>query len=338
MSYFEKTAVNGLNDVYGFNIESDIHGQLSVAEGTKLVGAAFSGTTTDTNFWTVATSGTGSVADTGATTPAYATLSSGTSNSGYGTLTSVRKTWFVPAKPLKFHGFTTLTNLTVANTTRSWGAMSISGTAPQDGFYFSVNGSGVLSVNAANAGTITSVASGSFNGQAGTSFTLDTNQHHYDILFGVFGAYFFIDEYMIHFIKQTTAPLASTYSLPVSALSVNSASGTASATLQIGMIGILRCGMLLTAPKSYYSSASTAGTVLKYGAGVLHRFLIGAPSTATTITLYDNTSASGTILYSATFPSGGSPIPTFIDFGSLPFFIGLTVAINQSTSVTLIYE
>ena len=334
-----KTSVQGLYDQDGFPGRFDPQARLAVAEATKLVGEAFT-STVDTNFWTVANSGAGSVANTGATTANYATLTSGTANSGYGSLTSVRQAWFVPNFPLDFHSYVTLTSVAVANSTRAWGAMNLNASTPPgitDGFYFSVNGSGTLSVNAANAGSVTSVASGSFNGNM-SQFILDTNQHHYDIILGVFGAYFIIDGVLAHFIKQTTAPLTSTFTLKASAYSENSASGTASATLQVGKLGIARLGLLKNAPKSYQTSAATAATVLKRGPGLLHKLLFGFQTAGGDVALYDNTAASGTLLFDAgTLAKNTNPF--FIDFGDTPFFTGLTLVVAAATNpVTVIYE
>jgi hypothetical protein len=335
MAYFENFNIE--NDQYGFHITSDPQGKLCVEMPIRLVGTSF-GSVTDPNFWTVAKSGTGAVADGGVTTANWATLTSGTSNNGYGSITTVRKSWFIPANPIKLHAYARLTTLAVTGTTRAWGAMSISGNppVPQDGFYFSVNASGTLSVNSANSGVVTSVASGSFNGQV-SSVTLDTNQHHYDIMFGAFGAYFFVDGVMIHNMAQTTSPLTSTFILPASAYAENSASGTTSATLQLAMLGTERLGRHETMPTSAYFAATTTGTVLKYGAGQVHRLLVGAPGSSTTITIYDNTSASGTVLWSGTFPSGGSPIPLFLEM-EFPFYTGLTIVITTNVAVTIVYE
>ena len=331
-----KVGIYELSDQYGFSGSFDPQGKLAVEEPTRLVGNVFT-TTTDTNFWNVANSGAGSGADTGTATPNWATLTSGTANSGYGKISSVRQSWFVAAVPLKFHSYMALPTVTVANTTRAWGALNLgTGVTIRDGFYFSVNGSGALSVNCANNGSVTSVASGSFNGLV-SQVALDANQHHYDIVFGVFGAYFFMDSILIHYLKQTTAPLTSTFTLYASAYSANSASGTTSAVLETGMLAISRLGKLSTAPKSFYNAAITAGTLLKSG-GLLHGLVVAAPGSATTVTLYDNTAASGTILWSATFPSGGNPSPVSVSLFDIPFYTGLELVANVATPLTVVYE
>ena len=324
-----KVGVYELSDQYGFIGTFDPQGRLAVQEPTRLVGNLFTATV-DTAFWTVANSGAGSVADTGATTPNYATFSSGTANSGYGKISSVRLCWFLPSVPLKFHSYATLTTVIVANTTRAWGAMNLSTVAPQDGFFFSVNGSGALSVNCANAGSVTSVASGSFNGLV-SKVALDTNQHHYDIMFGIFGAYFFMDGILIHNMKQTTAPLTSTYTLTAAAYSSNSASGTASATLQLGMLAISRLGKLESAPKSFFTSSTSSGTVLKNGPGILHTINLTNFADSTVVTIYDNVAASGTVIwtYTCSAENPGNIPPTTVNV-EIPFFLGLTVVISTA--------
>jgi len=333
-----RVGVNALADQYGFTGSFDPSHQLAIAEPFHLVGPVFVGTVTDTNFWTVGNSGAGSGADIGSTTTSVATLTSGTANSGYGKLASVCLGRFIPGSPGRFKGYLRLTALSVANTIRAWGAVTLSTVAPQDGFFFSVNGSGILSVNSASGGAVMSVASGSFNGTVET-VTLDTNLHTYEIVYTSSGAWFLVDGVLIHTMLATTAPLVTIMTLPIGAWSANSASGTASAVLQCFNVSIYRLGRGEATNTSHYFSAATTGTVLKYGAGEVHRLLISAPAANNVITLYDNTAASGTVLWgSGTINNAGNPLPFFMDLSDLPFFNGLTYVQTGNTGVTIIYE
>ncbi len=333
-----KVGVNALKDQYGYLGQFDAARMLSVEQPYRLVGVPFIGTTTDTNFWTTAHSGAGSVADTGATTLGVATLVSGTVNSGYGSLQSVRVSRFVFGNQVRFRGLICVPTVVEANSTRAWGAVTLSTVAPQDGFFFSLSGAGVLSVNWAYNGSVTSVASGSFNGLV-SKYTVDTNVHVYEIQYFMASAQFFIDGVLIHSIVPSTAQLVSTFHLPVSAWSANSASGTTSATLQVFASTIHRLGQVDTATKSYYSAAISAGTVLKYGPGLVHDIIIGSPTAGYTITLYDNTAGNGTVLWaSGTISSGGNPSPFALHFGSMPFYTGLTLVSTGTSSFTVMYE
>ncbi len=175
-----KVGINSLKDQYGFSGQFDIARQLSVETPNELVGSAF--ISADANFWTLSNTGTGSGANIGSTTAGVATLTSGTANSGNGQIISVKTAQFIVGSPHRYLGFVRLTATAVANTTRSWGAFTVSAAAtPADGFYFSVNGTGVLSVNSIKGGSVTSVASGSFNGTI-SQFATDTNTHTYEII------------------------------------------------------------------------------------------------------------------------------------------------------------
>lgn len=70
---------------------------------------------------------------------------------------------------------------------------------------------------------------------------------------------------------------------------------------------------------------STATTVVKTGAGLLHALIIGTPVASSVITIFDNTAASGTVLLKITLPAtllNQGPMAVIID---AIFATGLTV-------------
>src|ERR1700694_2992078 len=138
-------------------------GGAMVAISERLVGGGFPpGSVLDTVSWTTAASGAGSAATVGGN---MVTLTSGTANSGYATLTNNFKARFLYASANLLRGTFRLPTLLAANNSRVWGAFNF-GAAPAvlDGYYFSFDGNtGLISVNVANGGVVTSVASGSFN-------------------------------------------------------------------------------------------------------------------------------------------------------------------------------
>jgi hypothetical protein len=322
-----------LQDEFGFKSEFSPMRDLKVAQPYRVVGTSF-GASIDTVFWTAVTSGAGSASGVAA---AIATISSGTANSGYGKLSSTRSGRFLFAHPLMWRGAIRLTAVTVAENTRRWGAFSVSTVTPQNGFYFSVSATGVLSVNNASGGTPSSIDSGSFNGDV-TSYTLDTNVHAYEIVYYTMGAWFYIDDVLIHKITPTTSVLAQSLSVPINIISFNSASGTTSGTIECWNSVIIRMGREETMPISYYQSGTTAGVVLKIGAGQLHSVNVSGVVNNSAITLYDNTAASGTVLWSSG-TMGAQTTPFSIDLHQVHFSTGLTLLIAAANSiVTIAYE
>jgi hypothetical protein len=306
---------------------------LKVNQPYRLVGTVF-GASVDSNFWTVATSGAGSAS--GVAT-ALATVTSGTANSGYGKITSVRSARFLFAHPLLFRGAFRLTALTKAGTTRAWGAVSLSTVTPQNGVYFSVNESDVLSVNYVSGGSVTSIASSSFN--VVPNYTMDTNVHAYEIVYFTMGIWFYIDNVLVHKVTPETSVLFQTLDTPINFWSTNSAGGTTSASLECWNAVIISLGRELTSLTSKYQAGTTAGVNYKTGSGVVHGLVISAVSNNATITLYDNTAASGTILFaSGAMAANTDPFLLGFDEG-LPFTTGLTLVISAANcTVTTIYE
>lgn len=90
---------------------------------------------------------------------------------------------------------------------------------------------------------------------------------------------------------------------------------------------------------SPYNNITTATTtVVKSGAGVLHKLIINTAIASATITLYDNTAASGTKIGTITLPAvitGLSLIDLIYD---LSFATGLTVVTSGLTDLTVIYR
>ena len=300
---------------------------LKTIEPFRLVGTSFT-TSNDTNFWTVSNSGAAS----GATVNVIATLTSGTGNSGYGQIQSVRSGRFIFANPNQFRCISRVTATTVALNTRRWGAFTVSGQTPQDGFYFELSAVGVLSVNMVKGGTPTSIESGLFNGDVG-SIKMDTQKHSYEIIYFMEWADFYVDNVWIHRISPTTAPMTNTLLLPVGATSINSASGVTSGVLEVWSAMILRLGKENSEPKSIHLTTA-ATTTLKLGAGNLHRIVLNNAG-GTLITIYDNTAGSGTVLAIINTPETASAIS--LDY-FIPFAIGLTIVTTGTWDLTVIYE
>jgi len=308
-------------------------GALSVDQTIRLIGPQFVGSTIDDNFWTLANNGTASG---GALANGLVTLTSGTDNSGSGSLTSVQHARFLFVNPNEFRMITRVTDTTVADCTRRWGAIDVTAGTPwtlNNGFYFSLDGAGALSVNYKTAGTgATSVASGAFNGDV-TTYTVDTNAHAYEILYFEAKIWFVIDTVLIHSVPATTAKLTNDFNLHIGAESVNSGSGTTSGVLEVFASSILRIGSPSTVP--ICSNITTNSTnILKRSSGRLHRITVNDFGNANTITVYDNSAASGVIMATIGSTNEG---PFEFD---CEFQTGLTIVQSGGTAsdITVVYD
>ena len=323
-----------LKDNFGFQGQFSPMRDLKIAEPFRVVGSSFEATI-DTAFWTAATSGAGAASG---VANGLATISSGTGNNGYGQLSSVRKARFQFAHPLQFRACIRIPDTTIALNTRRWGAFTVTTTTPQNGCYFEIDAAGAISVVCVSAGTPTAVASGSFNGDGGTTYTLDTNMHRYEIIYFTAGVWFYIDDVLIHTTVPTTAPLSETLTVPINCTSINGAAGVTSGTIQNWNATIIKIGRDVTAPISFYQNGTVADQALKEGAGTLHSIAISDVSNNSVITLFDNTAASGTTVWSSGTMSAKTD-PFSVDLHGIPFYTGLTLAITGAASkATVIYE
>ncbi len=309
------------------------NGALAVDVTHRLVGPQFIGSAIDANFWTLANNGASSAA---ALANGLVTLTSGTANNGSGSLFSKRHARFLFVNPNEFRAVSRVTDVTVAGCTRRWGAIDVTAGSPwtlDNGFYFSLDGEGVLSVNYKTTGSgVTSIESGSFNGDA-SEFTMDTDAHAYEILYYEDMVWFIIDNVLIHRVAATTAKLTNDFNLHCAAESVNSGSGTTSGTLEVFASSILRIGSLATQP--VFSNITTnATTVLKLSPGKLHRIIINTFNASNTLVIYDNTAGSG-----PTIATVNLTVETTLEFG-VEFQTGLVVVTSGGTpgDITVVYD
>lgn len=323
-----QVSVEGLNDHFGFSGQYTPMRDQKTITPFRLVGTAF-GVTTDTNFWTPTNSGTGSASG---VTNAVATISSGTSNSGYGQLKSVRTGRFLFAHPHQFRGAFRLPSTTAALNTRRWGSFTETAQVPQDGVYFEVSATGVLSLKTAKGGSVVNtVTSGSFNGDV-TEYVMDTNVHAYEIMYFTMGVWFYIDNVLIHKFTPTTTTMFNTLDTNICITSINTSSGVTNGTIECWNAVIMRLGEYATAPTSKRITTA-ATTTCKVGSGVLQKITIG--DVGTLLTIYDNTAGSGTVL--AVISGAKTSSIVTVDYG-IPFFTGLTIVSTGTWDAVIIYE
>lgn len=300
--------------------------EMRTVEPVRLVGTTFIGTTLDTNFWTatIAASG-GTIATADLTTmPGALTLSSKTDATGSVIVQSVRKARYTSGSANRYWAQVQFGDTGLADNTKRWGMFD--GT---NGAYFKLAGT-TLSVCTMKAGAETAVASASWNGST-TTPTL-TVANIYEIYITNGKVYFVIGGVLVHTVVASSTTWTATTNLPVRMDNINS-DNTTDTVMYVRVASIYRLGKLETMPQ-YFHGTTAATTVLKYGAGTLHRITLNNP-TGTLITIYDNTAGSGTVLAVIVTPAQANPVT--LDY-NIPFSTGLAVVSTGTWDFTLAYE
>jgi uncharacterized Zn-binding protein involved in type VI secretion len=303
--------------------------QLKTTETTRLVGSTFVGTTIDPNFWVSAVAAAGANTQTGG----QVTSTTGTTANGSASLTSVRVARYYSTAGNFYRGVHRLPDAGTANNVRRWGAFD-----DNDGAFFQLSGT-TFSIVTRKATVDTTVSSGSFNGPTGTTFTPGTNVRAYEIHWNNSTVWFYADNVLIHTASFPTTTWASTPSLKCRVQNVNSGGSTTNVSIETRTMAIARNGVAFTRPQ-YYNLANVNETrVLKYGPGTLHSIFVGDPAITGTITLYDNTAGSGSII--STLNTADINVVNALQFGQsgIDFYNGLTyVSASNPGNVTFIYE
>ena len=326
-----QTRINGIADDSGFTAYVSPNHQLWTATPYRLVGTTFR-TAPDPTFWTLFASGTSSTA----TVNGICTLTSGTSANGIGQIQSVRLARHIIGQANNVRTLVRVTATTVSQNTRRWGSYSINASsAPVDGFCFELSSTAVLSCCCYNNGVRNAVASGSWNGNI-DFYVMDTNMHVFEIMYGISGARFLIDGVLAHAFAPTTTPLCNQYDVPATAQSVNSASGSASATMEVWNFGISRIGPADTEPFYVHINGSSTVTC-KIGCGRLVAVVCNTPINSA-ITVWDNPSAaSGTQIASITSAGAANATPVTLQY-DIPFNTGLTISNPATSDITVVFE
>lgn len=299
---------------------------MNTVETVRLVGTNFDGTTKDTNFWTQTVTGSGSVTQSGGEIE----LGTGVTANSTVQYNSVRRARFVVSSPLQWQSITKFVTAGTTNNVRRIGAYD-----DTDGFFFELDGA-TFSIGYRKSSSDTTVSSGSFNGNYGPSYTLDTAYHKFAIEWGPKGVFFYIDGILLH--KDSAGHRSNFLSLPIRFENNNSNGLTTDVVLDVLASAIVRYGSLITNPTSHFESGQIAAQVLKYGPGAVRGLVISNIDNNANVILYDNTAASGTVIWnSGQMPSNATPFD--IDMHGLPFSTGLTLAITTADCDTLVvYE
>ena len=336
MSYFSKVA---LNDDYGNDIEGTMTNQLKVAESHRLAGGVFNNTI-DSNFYTVTNVSGGTTTATGMEAALTLTTTSGSSTS----MTTGLLARYMGANMNYFRSVIRLGDTGATSNVRIWGCGD---TAPiVDGCFFRLSGT-TFSVVARKGSVDTVVNSGSFNGDgtlSGVSYALDTNYHTFEVYYTTKRSMFVIDGTPIHTITATTTPMTNTRHFRPVIQNTNTGVGTA-VSIFCTALTISRYGSAVSQAKSSFTTGTQAGVTLKTGPGSLHSLFLCNLVNGNVVTLYDNTAASGTIIWaSGTIAIGaGNNAPDMYSVpmdgdGGVQFTVGLTLVVSGGAGCNVLVK
>lgn len=322
-----KVAPSLISDVEtGHKVAIDKFRSLKVAESSTLLGSVFVNNYKDTNFWQEATSNGGTVT----ASSGQIILSTNGSTNASSKYNTVHVARFVPYISHNFAVLIKTSDLGATNNIRRWGAYDLN-----NGLFFELNGT-TLNIVSRKSGVDTKVSQSNWN--VANNFKFNTNYHIYEIWFTYGEMLFFIDQTLIHKLTITDTLYSQNYSLPITFENINTSNANANVNISCPISNITRIGKFDSSPISIYQSGTIAERVLKYGTGLLHSMVISGVSNASVITLYDNTAASGTIIFS-TGTMGPQTTPFSLDLTGAKFTNGLTLAITGANSnTTIIYE
>lgn len=311
-----------------FSLQED----MIVVERSRLIGSQFDGSTLDTNFWTSAVS-TGTVAQSNGNV----TITSGTANGHYARLYSKRRARYVTGEGNSLRMNIRLPDAGTANVRRRWG-IAWGATMPTvtDGAFFQLDGE-TFSVVILKNNAATTISSGSFNGRYGYTLVPGTSNRTYRIAWNNAKIKFMVDTKLLHTFTASAETWANTIHHHIWMEAYNSGNSAAVA-MYTRNAGVHRHGPLATQATSYYQAGQTAGVVLKYGPGCVHGISLTGVQNNSVVTLYDNTAASGTILW-ASGSMGAGTAPFDVNMFNIPFNIGLTLVVATANSnVMVAYE
>jgi len=83
--------------------------------------------------------------------------------------------------------------------------------------------------------------------------------------------------------------------------------------------------------------AGAATTVVKSGAGRLHRIIYNKAVALSVVTIYDNTAASGTVIAIITMPAALLASQWSVEY-DVPFATGLTIVTSAADDITVVYR
>lgn len=319
---------------YGFTDSRSIdqylspNGEVVAVPLYKLIGDVFTGSAIDPNFWTT-TLGTG-----GSATIAggQLTVDTGTTANNAVEITSVRTARFTGLAPNKIRIVVQLPDTGIANNLRHWGMGVMGASALSKGCAFQMNGTSFELV-LAKLGVITTIANGTFNGQYGLTFNPGLNSHFYEIVYQPRQVIWLADNKTIHTFSASAAPWTEDLNLPIHIGNVNSGGLAQSVTMALRIATVARFGIPETQPTSAFIQRTTVDIAqnLKNTPGNLHGITISGVANNAVITLYNNTTATGSVLWSSGAMTNNT-FPFDIPGNGVPFSVGLSIGITGAAA------
>lgn len=294
------------------------------AEATKrILGSAF-GATLDTNLYVATPTNAGAVN----VANGVASLVTNTTASGAVTLATIKKARYMSGRANLFRGIFRFGDTGVTGNVREFGIQADA----SNKFVFRLSGT-TFSVVVQRAGTETVVSSGSFNGNGVTggtttgTYAVDANYHAFEVLYTTSAIRFIIDDRAVHTFKPTTTSLTVSLVGVLWASNVNTTIAT-NQLLELLAWSASHIGDAVNNPNFYNINAIAETRTLKGGGGTLQAIQVGKiGGTGATLTIYDSTTATGTIINSW-------DLSTIAAIGNQPFAVEGVNFYNGLTYIT----
>jgi hypothetical protein len=237
--------VDQWNDLFGRIVVSDLDPELNTTTGittlrdrlvaqryTVLADSVADGLA---GFWTQSIANGGTITTTGG----EGLLQTSANATGSSQLVSPAPAYF-PGQSTWLNSAIRFGDTGSAGNVRRVGACTVSGTTPQDGFYFELNSTGISAV-VVKAGVATSTPSASWSRAASAPFTVDTNYNSLEIRWTANRVDFYVNNSVRHTVIGTNTTLTSTLNFPILLQNINS-SGATDRLLAVRNIGVGRFG------------------------------------------------------------------------------------------------
>lgn len=330
-----KTQYSRLIDSRADDIYATESNQLMVAENQRISGGVFNSTNAggvaDINFFTTTNVANGTSTITNSELTLAVTTDSGSSTLIY----TNSRARCIGGTMNQYRERSRLGDLGQINNIRRWGLIETN--AFLNAVYFQLSGTTFSIVAKTNGLSDIVINNGSFNGEIPTVI-LDTNYHLYTVNYvnGLFKL--FIDDVLIHTLKETNTIICGTRNLRAFAQNINIGIGSA-CNLYVRFMTITMFGSRKTQPKYFNQQGLTSGALLKAGVGSLHSINISGITNNSVITLYDGLNTSGAVIYT-TGAMTNQTVPISIPFNDgIIFDVGLYLTVTAAASnAQVIYE
>lgn len=321
--------ITSTTDHYGVQQYLAPNGELVAVPLYKLVGDTFFDSVLDLGRW-VPSIGTG-----GSTTVSagQCTLATGTTANNAVSLTSVHTARFSGLAPNKIRTPVQLPDGGTANNIREWGVGALSAGAVVDGAFFRQNGTtlqlvvrkvGVETIVASSGGTLGGVP---FNGQVGTTYSVGTSSHFFEIIYQPRQVVWLADNKVIHTLTASDATWTGNLHLNIWLANYNTNGLASNITFQVRLATIARYGVPDTQVDGYFQQGTTNGVQLKYGPGTLRNIVLSGIVNNSVVTLYDGTTTADHVIWSSG-AMGAQTIPVDLSGEDEAFNNGLFLTIT----------